>query len=388
MNCIHDNRINADNYSLDMTIGEYYELVRNCLDDNEYQRKRVRNSSSIYNLLKQDIIAGCVMPPIVLALCKPLYEGEDIMSALRQASDSLKILDGLQRSYTIKEIVNECKSSLLGNLQPLNNRIRVEVYVGINKLGILYRMLTLNAGQTQMTTRHQIEIIYSEYKNQCDIPGVRFLTETDGQSPSDIGEYKFRDVVEGFTSFLQKDYLTLDRKEILENVRDLERISKVATSNTLFYDFMDTYHHMVYKFNNIFPMIYDGYSLEQAGQLSGGPFATSMVSLFNKSQALTGYGCAIAEIMDKGILKDVKELHGYIENIQNVDFDTAFVKLMFNLDYLRRNAKKIGNDQRKYFYFFFLALFSNGSNSFLNFEVSVTQAFMFSKEQTNGYSLF
>lgn len=69
MDCIHDYRINADNYSLNMTISEYYELVKDCLNDNEYQRKRVRNSSSIYNLLKQDIIKGCVMPPIVLALC-------------------------------------------------------------------------------------------------------------------------------------------------------------------------------------------------------------------------------------------------------------------------------------------------------------------------------
>lgn len=55
MDCIHDYRINADNYSLNMTISEYYELVKDCLNDNEYQRKRVRNSSSIYNLLKQDI---------------------------------------------------------------------------------------------------------------------------------------------------------------------------------------------------------------------------------------------------------------------------------------------------------------------------------------------
>lgn len=82
MDCIHDYRINADNYSLNMTISEYYELVKDCLNDNEYQRKRVRNSSSIYNLLKQDIIKGCVMPPIVLALCKPLSCEKDIYNWL------------------------------------------------------------------------------------------------------------------------------------------------------------------------------------------------------------------------------------------------------------------------------------------------------------------
>ena len=90
MDCIHDYRINADNYSLNMTISEYYELVKDCLNDNEYQRKRVRNSSSIYNLLKQDIIKGCVMPPIVLALCKPLSCEKDIMKAMHNARGESK----------------------------------------------------------------------------------------------------------------------------------------------------------------------------------------------------------------------------------------------------------------------------------------------------------
>lgn len=388
MNCIHDYRINADNYSLNMTIGEYYELVKDCLDDNEYQRKRVRNSGSIYNLLKQDIIKGCVMPPIVLALCKSLDNNEDIMDALRNAKGNLKILDGLQRSYTIKEIVSECSESLLCNTQPLNNKIRVEVYVGINKLGILYRMLTLNAGQTQMTTRHQIEIIYSEYKNQCDIPGVTLLTETDGRIPYYIGEYKFRDIVEGFTSFLQKDYLTLDKKDILENVRDLERISHVVKSNTLFYDFVDSYHHLVYKLNQLFDKVYDSDQLEKLANLSGVPFAISIVSLFNKSQSLTGYGCAIANLIDNGNIQDVKNIHNFIDNINSQEFDLSFINMMVNLDYLRRNAKKIGNDQRKYFYFFFLSFFNNDKNSFLNFALSAKQAFEDTKRLPNENNSF
>lgn len=388
IDCIRDNRINADSYSLNMTIGEYYDLVKDCLNDNEYQRKRVRNSSSIYNLLKQDIIKGCVMPPLVLALCRTLAPGEDIEVALRQAKGDLKILDGLQRSYTIKEIVNECHGSLFGDVNPLERRIRVEVYVGINKLGILYRMLTLNAGQTQMTTRHQIEIIYSEYRNQCDVPGVTLFAETDGHTPNEIGEYKFRDVIEGFTSFLQRDYLTLDKKDILENVRDLERISRVATSNTLFYDFVDTYHHLVNKLNELFDKVYDPVLLVETANLSAAPFATSIISLFNKSQALTGYGCAIAEIMDMQYIKDIKDIHEYIENISTQNFDYVFVEMMGNLDYLRRNAKKIGNDQRKYFYSFFSSFFNNTKNSFLNFEASAKQAFEDAKRDHNGYSLF
>ena len=389
MKWIYDKKINAYNCSFEMTIEEYYNLVKDCLDDNEYQRKRVRNSGSIYNLLKQDIIKGCVMPPIVLALSQTVVNQEgNLLQSLNDYKSEIKILDGLQRSYTIKEIVSETENSLFGSKDHLQNLIRVELYSGINKLGILYRMLTLNAGQTQMTTRHQIEIIYSEYKKNCDIPGVSLFTETDGYVPRNLGEYKFRDVIEGFTSFVQKDYLTLDRKEILDNVRDLERLSRVATSQTLFYDFVDTYHHFVYKMNCLYGRIFDNDDLENIARLTGTPFANSIVSLFNKSQTLTGYGCAIADIMDRNLITDVKDLHEYIENIWLSDFDLVFIDLMIKLDFIRRNAKKIGNDQRKFFFNFFVSFFTKGDDSFLNFEKSVNHAFEEIKRNSNENSLF
>lgn len=121
------------------------------------------------------------------------------------------ILDGLQRSYTIKGLIEEMEKNDDDDKQRVySNKIRAEIYIGINKLGILYRMLTLNTGQTQMSTRHQIEIIYSDYVD-TDIEGIRLLREVDDQSPRRQGEYKFQDVIEGFTSFIQRDYLTMER---------------------------------------------------------------------------------------------------------------------------------------------------------------------------------
>lgn len=388
INCIHDSRIDADNYSLVMTIGEYYDLVKDSLNDNEYQRKRVRNSSSFYSLLKKDLIQGCIMPPIVLALCEPLPSACDILDIIKSYGKKIKILDGLQRSYTIKEIVREHNNSLWIDSNPLNNKIRVEVYVGIDKLGILYRMLTLNAGQTPMTARHQIEIIYSDYKDSCDVPGVRFLTETDGGTPNDIGEYKFRDVVEGFTSFLQKDYLTLDRREILENARDLERIASFATDKNLFYNFVDVYHHFVYKMNSL-----DNYErieldLEERCKLSAAPYANSFVKLFNKSQSLTGFGCALADLKDKGCLCDLVDLHSDIECINPIDMHEGFDAVIGILDWIRKNAKKIGNDQRKYFYHFFMCFFGAESVSRLKFKDSVDGAFEDFKMLGNENHLF
>ena len=240
---------------LQMTIGEYYSLVSDSLNDNEYQRKRVRNASSIYNLLKQDLKQGCIMPPIVLAYTDTIKNPQSILAELKEGKSHLKILDGLQRSYTIKEIFEEYNQNSKGIEvgSPLENPIRVEVYTGIRKLGVLYRMLTLNTGQTQMTTRHQIEIIYSDYKNNCDVEGVRLLSEVDSETPSTLGEYKFRDVVDGFTSYLQKDYLTLDRMDILDNIKNLERLSEEDMNVDLFNGFIGSYHHFVCKLNELCP---------------------------------------------------------------------------------------------------------------------------------------
>lgn len=374
-NYIHDNRINADNYSFVMSIGDYYDLIKDSLTDNEYQRKRVRNSGSFYSLLKRDLIKGCIMPPIVLALCEDVAPDNNIIDIIKQKKRNLKILDGLQRSYTIKEIVKDYNNALWNDSNPLDNLIRIEVYVGIDKLGILYRMLTLNAGQTPMTARHQIEIIYSDYKDQCDVNGVSFMTETEGGSPLYLGQYKFRDIVEGFTSLLQQDYLTLDRREILENARDLERIASFATDKNLFCNFVDVYHHFVSKLHSIDACVHDSYDLEKRCSLTASPFATSFVGIFNKSQALTGFGCAIARLLDECQFKNLEDIKHLIDQISPFSVAEGFYAIIGILDWIRQNAKKIGNDQRKYFYLFFLHFLGNRSNTKLLFRESVESAF-------------
>jgi hypothetical protein len=46
---IHDNKIDAYNYMINISIGEYYELVKDYLNDNEYQMKRGKNSRYMFN---------------------------------------------------------------------------------------------------------------------------------------------------------------------------------------------------------------------------------------------------------------------------------------------------------------------------------------------------
>lgn len=207
---VKDGRINAVNILLDMNIREYLEVAGNIIKNNEFQRKRVKNSSTVYALLKKDLRSNCTMPPIVLAikaekmnhLLNPYDVDEEQIKSLFKP-ENLIILDGLQRTYTILDLVDELKKE--NNIEVLNNvldnSIRIEIYLGINKIGILYRMLTLNTGQTPMSIRHQIEMLYSDYAENS-IGEVRLLKETDSKSVKRIGEYQFRDVIEGFIHIL------------------------------------------------------------------------------------------------------------------------------------------------------------------------------------------
>ncbi len=163
-NPIKDKKLDAYNFMTEMSISDYYKLVKDIMDKNEFQRTRVRSSQSVYSLLKRDLVDGCVIPPIVLALDEELpneyIEGyEKLEDFLNRNKNKIFILDGLQRTFTIKDIFLNANSETPtpGYKEALNNTIRVEIYSGLNKEGVLYRMLTLNTGQTPMSLRHQID---------------------------------------------------------------------------------------------------------------------------------------------------------------------------------------------------------------------------------------
>lgn len=376
---IYDNRIDSLNLLIETTIEEYYNLSKNILDNNEFQRRRVKSSSSVYSLLKTDLRQGCVIPPIVLALAieaKPKKEetNEILLQTIAGSNEKLIILDGLQRTYTIRDLVNELNTK--GDPEKeeiLKRKLRIEIYIGINKLGILYRMLTLNTGQTPMSSRHQIEIIYSDYI-QNGVEGITLIKEIDGDTPNAESEYKFRDIIEGFTSYLDRDYLTIDRTDILDNIKSLEKLAAENKGSDLFLEFLKTYDSFVKKMNSIgSSWVFEEAGLEQ--KLTGQPFARTALKVFNKSQVMTGFGSALGKLIDFGAIKTTSEVSEMINKLSGDNIEDILNTLIIRLDSIRIVAKKIGNDQRMFFHFFFRELFDNKSDGYLNIENAINEAF-------------
>lgn len=380
---ITDTRIDAENIFLEMNYETYVKIARRIVGNNDLQRRRVKSSNTVYSLLRNDLKRGCLIPPIVLALSNGngfetnYHElpNEQIISHINSNIDNLVILDGLQRTYTILDVENELANQSDDSLEAFySNKLRIELYLGINKFGILYRMLTLNTGQTPMSIRHQIEILYKNYIDY-DLNGIRLVREVEGEVINELGKYKFKDVIDGFNSYLERNELPIDRFELLNNIKGLEKLSEENQRRDIFKDFLESYHHFVIKVD----LLSEQWELnmdEDDIKISGQPFGRKAYKIFNKSQALTGYGAAIGKLKDYGIISSFAQVNSIIDKLEpEEDYTYWLIMLLTSLDNIRGNSKKIGNSQRMYFHYFFRELFNPDSDSYLSLERAVENGF-------------
>lgn len=372
---LRDDRIKANNVLFEMEIGEYLDIAKNIINNNEFQRKRVKSSSSIYSLLREDLQKGCIIPPIVLALGEEHiteFNELTIIQDVIKMQNKLLILDGLQRTYSMMDI----QDTLIENQKDLevyrSHPLRIELYVGVNRIGILYRMLTLNTGQTPMSNRHQLEILFADYSDKV-LNGIKMIKEVDETKAIHIGEYKFKDVIEGFNSYLERNELPLDRFDILERISSLEKLSKENQDNNIFEEYIDSFNDYVKK---VVELAGDWTCDEDLISINGAPFGKNALSIFTKSQVMTGFGAAIGKLKDYGLVNDFKEVKDMIKNIYfDEDIELSLIKLLENLDYIRLKSKKIGNAQRMYFQYLTRELFNKSGDSYLKISLAIKNSF-------------
>lgn len=373
---MRDHRIEGDNFLVQLRIKDYLEISKSLLKRNEFQRRRVRSAKSVYSLLKEDLIKGCVIPPISLAINNDSGQfeaqlSEGIAIALIKNNDNLLILDGLQRSYSIIEIEQTLiKDEDHETLERFyNHEIRLEIYSGLNRLGILYRMLTLNTGQTPMSLRQQVEMLYLDY-SEVESSGIEIFKESDGRSAVQINQYNFKEVVEGFNSYIERNELPIARMDVLDNIKSLEKLSDENSSTDIFKDYLEAMHKFIVTLDEITLNV----TLEGDVESS---FGSNSTAIFKRSQSFTGFGAAIGKMKDRSIIQDFSEVKGLIENL-SIDPDQIedfLEKLNERFSWIKENASKIGNAQRNYFQFFYRELLNKESDSFMNLTASVDTAF-------------
>ena len=377
---LHDKKVNAYSILIEIKISDYIELAKKIIKNNEFKRKRVRGSKGVYSLLRNDLINGCVIPPIVLAYTKENGNLlDEKISALQNNANNFSILDGLQRTYTILDISNELEE--VAKFDFGNRIIRCEIYQGIDRLGILYRMLTLNTGQTAMSLRHQIEIMYMDYLN-IEIDGIQFVRERDGSRARDVSRYNFKDVIEGFNSYIERNESPIDRSDILENISSLENLSKENKNRDVFIDYIKTWNAFVKKVDSLnirLGFIDNEYidlenDFEDSTSDGKRVWAKNGVRVFKRAQAISGFGAAIGLLRDDdiNIYFNSLEIDSILIGGEPEEFLEGFNRSMNSI---YDQASKIGNAQRLYFRQFFRMLFWDNSGCYLNLVKAQNEAY-------------
>lgn len=372
-----DKKIDTINYIIELTYREYLEFAERIISNNKYQRKRVRSSISIYSQLKEDMKFGCIMPPVVLAIDSRDMPEEGLnRNNIKDYLGKSLILDGLQRTFTLIDAYNDLVREEEDTSSFLENKLRAEVYGGINRFGLLYRMLTLNTGQTPMTLRHQIEILYSNY--DISIENVTLIREVEATKPNNFGEYRFQDIIEGFVSYLQSSYLPITRSTVLETIKTLETISNENIDEDLFKTFVESYYSLSKKMDSLLSeddlqdmknmLEEDNSMMLNAESIKVFLFADNVLSLMAKPQLMTGFGAGLSSLKNKKKIDSISRILEYTNDINNggeYRYDWFF-ELNSNLYQIKQNSSKIGNSQRMYFSEFFRLLFDESGDCFLN----------------------
>lgn len=353
-----------------MTFGEYEPLARAIIDDNEFQRKRVKNDTSPYRLLQRDLVDGCVMPPITLAATEDFSQAhkdhiQDIIDRDNVSDEDVKflnqlltsafaeghliILDGLQRTYTILGVMESLQEDKLEEFK--ERKARFEIYIGLKKNGILYRMMTLNTAQTPMSFRHQLEILYHDYIDRENLPDdLEIVREQDGQRARGIDRFQYRDTIDMFYAYSAGTSAPADKSVIIDRLSEFQFLESYKFESDEPLTLLISYHTLVKRIDELSNgWELDSDLLEESDVTR--PFGKTTESIFCRSQPMTGFGAEVNKLLDRSHYNSVSEITDAAGKLHfgSDDPSTAFTKLIIVLNEIALHSKRIGNDQRSFF---------------------------------------
>ncbi|WPO78510.1 hypothetical protein [Flavobacterium sp. KACC 22761] len=219
-----DSKFITGKTNYDFALKELYPLV----DRLEIQRNL--QNPSFYSRLRLDLIKGCVMPPITLAIISDKGNlPAKIQDAEKYINENIKnafILDGIQRLSALHRTYTNPE---------LDQQIDVERPLFLNILickkmdNLLYRMITLNNGQKAMSANHQIEILLGNMYKFKDLDIVIQTEKEKGKKGKYQHSFEKSNIIKGYLAFLSKS-TAIDNKKIIESKMDELVAKKIIDS--------------------------------------------------------------------------------------------------------------------------------------------------------------
>lgn len=211
-----------------MTVGASYQYaVENfvpLINKLKFQRNPLRKS--FYKRLENDILHGCIMPNITLAinLEGDLPEERILNEVFIKANiDKAFVLDGIQRLNTMKRISEDEKF-------PFDRMLYCNILIGNSMDRLLYRMVTLNNGQKPMTARHQIEILANNIFDFDSLP-ILIVSEKEKRNLKTKEESMSKEVViKGYLAYISCS-INIDNQKIIEEKMNELIADQIMDSN-------------------------------------------------------------------------------------------------------------------------------------------------------------
>lgn len=196
-------------------------------------------NTKFYGRLENDIIRGCVMPPITIAMINSFSPRKrnkaTIEEYIRSNIGESFVLDGIQRLNTLR------RAATHKDFDP-TRPIHVNFIIASSRDRLLYRMITLNNGQKPMSARHQIDVLADAF---FDFDGValKLVSEKSKGRVRAPDTFKKADFVKGYVAYLSGS-VNIDNQKIIEEKMDELIASKIIdsdipTSDTEFSDVVE-----------------------------------------------------------------------------------------------------------------------------------------------------
>ncbi len=200
-----DIRTNTNVVYAKVSILDYLELVGENFDEFSIQRRKEKHKA--YDRLRRDVVNGALLPSITLAVkpefvqgILPSLENKDELEFALARPNQVSILDGLQRTYILSELANDGVKFQSGQT------LLVEFWLEYRLQNLIYRIIVLNAGQKPMSMRHQIDVLFSVFKQQfeSEIDRLELFLERTGGRRVRPRKYALDKVVAAYQSYLAK----------------------------------------------------------------------------------------------------------------------------------------------------------------------------------------
>lgn len=182
--------------------------------------------TKFYSRLEQDIVRGCVMPPITVALVHEFASNDvkidDITSFISENLSDAFILDGIQRLNTLSRAAHS------KDFDP-KRVLHINFVIANSRDKLLYRMITLNNGQKAMSARHQIEMLADTFFEFGNIP-LKLVAEKGKGRVRAPETFKKADFVKGYVAYLSNS-VNIDNQKIIEEKMDELIASRIIDSD-------------------------------------------------------------------------------------------------------------------------------------------------------------